>query len=88
MVSSLGLRARLVLLIVVALLPVLGLFAWAAASKQSDALKLARSTLQSQALLTAASQQPQVEAIKQLLDGKKVSVREEPSIGCSIKWKN
>lgn len=67
MVSSLGLRARLVLLIVVALLPVLGLFAWAAASKQSDALKLARSTLQSQALLTAASQQPQVEAIKQLL---------------------
>ena len=67
MASSLGLRARLVLLIVVALLPVLGLFAWAAASKQSDALKLARSTLQSQALLTAASQQPQVEAIKQLL---------------------
>ena len=67
MVSSLGLRARLVLLVVVALLPVLGLFAWVAASKQSDALKLARSTLQSQALLTAASQQPQVEAIKQLL---------------------
>ena len=27
------------------------------------------------------------EAIRQLVDGKKVSVREEPSIGCSIKWK-
>lgn len=67
MVSSLGLRARVVVVVVVALLPVLGLFAWAAASKESDALKLARSTLQSQALLTAASQQPQVEAIKQLL---------------------
>lgn len=67
MVSLLGLRARLVRLMVVALLPVLGLVAWAAASKQSDALKIARSTLQSQALLTAASQQPQVEAVKQLL---------------------
>lgn len=67
MISSLGLRARLVLLIVVALLPVLGLFAWSAAVQQSDALKLARSTLQSQALLAAASQQPQIEAIKQLL---------------------
>lgn len=67
MLSSLGLRTRLLVLIVVALLPVLALFAWVAADKQSDALKLARSTLQSQALLAAASQQSQVEAIKQLL---------------------
>ncbi|OOG44920.1 hypothetical protein B0B52_05520, partial [Polaromonas sp. A23] len=67
MVNSLGLRARLVLLVAVALVPVFGLFAWTAASKQADALRLARSTLQSQALLAAASQQPQVEAIRQLL---------------------
>lgn len=67
MVSSLGLRARLVLLMAVALVPVFGLFAWAAASKQADALRLARSTLQSHALLAAAGQLPQVEAIRQLL---------------------
>lgn len=67
MISSLGLRARLVLLVVVALLPVLGLVAWSAASQQRDALTLARSALQSQALLAAASQQPQVEVIRQLL---------------------
>lgn len=67
MVNSLGLRARLVLLVAVALVPVFGLFAWVAAGKQADALRLARSTLQSQALLAAAGQQPQVEAIRQLL---------------------
>ena len=27
------------------------------------------------------------EAIKQLLDGKKVTAKQEPSMGCSIKWK-
>lgn len=67
MVSSLGLRARLVLLMAVALVPVFGLFAWEAASKKADVLRLARSTLQSQALLAAAGQLPQVEAIRQLL---------------------
>lgn len=67
MVNSLGLRARLVLLVAVALVPVFGLFTWSAASKQADALRLARSTLQSLALQAAAGQQPQVEAIRQLL---------------------
>lgn len=67
MVSALGLRARLVLLMAVALVPVFGLFAWSAASKQADALRLARSTLQSQALLAAAVQLPQAEAARQLL---------------------
>ena len=28
------------------------------------------------------------EAIKQLLEGKKVTVKEEPSYGCNVKWKN
>ncbi len=27
------------------------------------------------------------EAIKQLLDGKQVTVKEEPSMGCNVKWK-
>ncbi|MEO8022476.1 PAS domain S-box protein [Polaromonas sp.] len=84
MVSSLGLRARLVLLIVVALVPVFGLFAWVAASKQADALKLARSTLQSQALLAAAGQQPQVEVMKQLLSDltSAPSIRRRPPDAC------
>ncbi|MEM4327254.1 MAG: thioredoxin family protein [Candidatus Diapherotrites archaeon] len=28
------------------------------------------------------------DAIKQLLEGKKVNVKEEPSIGCNVKWKS
>lgn len=63
MVNSLGLRARLVVLIVVALLPVLGLFAWAAASKQSDALKLARSTQPQSLIAFRREQSPDGEAV-------------------------
>ncbi|MDO9359049.1 MAG: ATP-binding protein [Polaromonas sp.] len=67
MLSSWGLRSRLALLTGLALLPVFGLFAWIAAGNQQDALQLAQSRLQSDALLLAASQQPLVDAAKQLL---------------------
>ncbi len=67
MVSSLGLRSRLVLLALAAFVPLFGLFAWVAADNQKGALRLARSSLQSSALLAAASQQPLVEAASQLL---------------------
>ncbi len=67
MLSSLGLHSRLVLLVLVALVPVFGLFAWVASDHQKSALQLARASLQADALLAAASQQALVEATKQLL---------------------
>ena len=67
MLSSWGLRSRLALLAAMALLPVLGLLAWMAASSQKDALQLAQSRLQGQTLLLAANQQPLVDAARQLL---------------------
>lgn len=67
MLSSWGLRSRLALLAGMALLPVLGLYAWMAAEHQHAAVQLAQSRLQSEAMLLAAGQQPLVEAARQLL---------------------
>ncbi|MDW5441352.1 ATP-binding protein [Polaromonas sp. SM01] len=67
MLSSWGLRSRLVLLVGVALTPVFGLFGWVSADNQATALRLAQARLQSDALLVAAHQQPLVESAKQLL---------------------
>ncbi|MBG6075567.1 PAS domain S-box protein [Polaromonas sp. CG_9.11] len=67
MLSRLGLRSRLVLLMLAALLPVFGLFAWSSAKNQQTVLTLAQAGLQSQALLAAAHQQRLVERAAQLL---------------------
>lgn len=67
MLSRLGLRARLVLLVMAAVLPVAGLFAWSAAKDQQAVLALAQAGLQSDALLAAAHQQRLVERAAQLL---------------------
>ena len=53
--SWLGLRSRLVLLVLLALLPVFGLFAYSAAKNQQVALAQAQARLQSEALLAAAN---------------------------------
>ena len=53
--SWLGLRSRLVLLVLLALLPVFGLFAYSAAKNQQVALAQAQANLQSEALLAAAN---------------------------------
>ncbi|MEO8012876.1 MAG: GAF domain-containing protein [Polaromonas sp.] len=62
-----GLRSSLVLLMLAALLPVFGLFAWSAAKNQQNVLALAQAGLQSEALLAAAHQQRLVERAAQLL---------------------
>ena len=62
-----GLRFRLVLLVLIALLPVFGLFAYSAAQSQMNALELARANLQSEALIAAARQEQLVDRVKQLL---------------------
>ncbi len=67
MLSWLGLRSRLVVLVLAALLPVFGLFAWSAAKNQQNVLALAQAGLQSEALLAAAHQQRLVERAAQLL---------------------
>ena len=77
MVSRLDLRSRLLLLLVlVALLPVSGLFVWSAAKNQQNVLTLAQAGLQSDALLAAAHQQRLVERAAQLLG----NIASEPSI--------
>ena len=67
MLSRLGLRSRLVLLVLAGLVPVFGLFAWSAAKNQQTVLALAQAGLQSDALLAAAHQQRLVERAAQLL---------------------
>ena len=67
MLSRLGLRSRLVLLMLAGLVPVFGLFAWSAAKNQQTVLALAQASLQSNALLAAAHQQRLVERAAQLL---------------------
>ena len=62
-----GLRFRLVLLVMTALLPVFGLFAYSAAQSQASALKLARTNLQAEVLIAAARQAQLVDRVKQLL---------------------
>ena len=67
MLSRLGLRSRLVLLVLAGLVPVFGLFAWSATKNQQTVLALAQAGLQSDALLAAAHQQRLVERAAQLL---------------------
>ena len=62
-----GLRFRLVLTVLVALLPVFVLFAYFAAKNQQTAVALAQTSLQSNALLAAAGQQRIIERGSQLL---------------------
>jgi hypothetical protein len=57
MSSWLGLRSRLVLLGLIALVPVFALFACSAAKSERTAVALAHASLQSEALLAAAQQQ-------------------------------
>ena len=67
MLSWLGLRSRLVLLVLVALAPVFGLFTCSAAKNQQTVLALAEASLQSDVQLAAAHQQRLVERVIQLL---------------------
>jgi len=66
-IAVLGLRARLVLLVLIALLPVFGLFAVSAREHQQEALAVAKASLLSQAQLAAAQQLRLVELTRQLL---------------------
>ena len=67
MTSWLGLRARLVLLVLLALLPVFGLFAYSAAKNRQAAVAQAQANLQSEAFLAALHQQRLAERVAQLL---------------------
>ncbi|MDB5743001.1 MAG: multi-sensor signal transduction histidine kinase [Polaromonas sp.] len=67
MLSWLGLRSRLVLLVLLALVPVFGLFAYSAARNQEALVTLTQDSLQSEALLAASHQQLLVERAAQLL---------------------
>ena len=68
MLTSLGLRSRLVLLVLLAVLPVFGLFAYSAAQNRQTVLTQAQANLQSQAQQAALHQQRLVERVTQLLD--------------------
>lgn len=65
----LGLRPRLVLLVLLALLPVFGLLAYSASQSRKAAFQAAESSLQSRVLLVAAHQQRLVEMVDELLKG-------------------
>ncbi|MEP6965029.1 MAG: hypothetical protein ABI845_06040 [Polaromonas sp.] len=67
MLTSLGLRSRLVLLVLLALLPVFGLFACSAAKNREAVVAQALVNLQAETLLTALHQQRLVERVAQLL---------------------
>lgn len=62
-----GLRSRLVLLVLAALLPVFGLLAYSTAKNRQAALELARSNLQAEVRLAAAYEQRLVNKVAQLL---------------------
>ncbi|MDB5869083.1 MAG: multi-sensor signal transduction histidine kinase [Polaromonas sp.] len=67
MLSRLGLRSRLVLLVLMALVPVFGLFTYSATKNQQAVVAFAQASLQSEARLAATHQQRLVERIAQLL---------------------
>ena len=67
MLTGLGLRSRLVLLVLFALLPVMGLLAYSAVQSRHTAFELAQSRLQSQVLLVAAHQQRLMEKVSDVL---------------------
>jgi PAS domain S-box-containing protein len=62
-----GLRSRLVLLVLIALVPVFALFVWTAAKNEAAALDLAQANLQSEALQAAAREQRLLDRVNQLL---------------------
>lgn len=67
MSSWLGLRSRLVFLVLIALVPVFALFACSAVKNERTAVALAHASLQSEALLAAAHQQRLFDRVAQLL---------------------
>jgi PAS domain S-box-containing protein len=67
MLSWFGLRSRLVLVVLLALLPVFGLFAYSVAKNQQAAVLQAQASLQTEALLAAVHQQRLVDRMAQLL---------------------
>jgi PAS domain S-box-containing protein len=69
MLGWLGLRTRLVLLVLLALLPVFGLLVYSAEQSHRAALQLAQSGLQSQVLMLSARQQRTVDMVQELLYG-------------------
>jgi hypothetical protein len=69
MLGWLGLRTRLVLLVLLALLPVFGLLVYSAEQSHRAALQLAQSSLQSQVLMLSARQQRTVDMVQELLYG-------------------
>ncbi len=68
MIRGLGLRARLVMLVLVALAPVFALVAWMAWQNQQDALGSARAQLLSQAQLAAAAQDRLLDRTRNLIE--------------------
>lgn len=69
MLGWLGLRTRLVLLVLLALLPVFGLLVYSAQQGFRAALQVANADLQSQVLMLSTSQQRTVEMVHELLNG-------------------
>lgn len=67
MLTWLGLRSRVVLLVLLALLPAMGLLLYATAQGRQTAFKLAESRLQSQAALAATQPQRLLENLKAVL---------------------
>ena len=63
-----GLRFRLILTVMIALLPVFGLFAYSAAKTRQTAIELAHASLKYDALLAAAGQLRVIEHAAQFLD--------------------
>ncbi len=69
MLGWLGLRTRLVLLVLLALLPVFGLLVYSAEQGHRAALRLAQSDLLSEVLMLSARQQRSVDMVHELLNG-------------------
>ena len=67
MLSWVGLRSRLTLLVLAALVPVFALFVWLATEHQQAYVLQAQTSLRTQALLVAAHQQRQIDRTAQLL---------------------
>lgn len=69
MLGWLGLRTRLVLLVLLALLPVFGLLVYSAQQNHRAALRLAQSDLLSDVLVLSAREQRTVDMVHELLNG-------------------
>ncbi|MBN9409880.1 MAG: PAS domain S-box protein [Burkholderiales bacterium] len=84
MLRALGLRARLVLLVLVALAPMFALVAWETARKQGEALDTTRERLLSQARLAVAAQERLTERTRNLLEavGNAPALREADPADC------